>query len=154
LRLPLRPQHSTAPPLVHRRLPRDKPPALCRPGPPLGPLPRHLRPLVRLPPPTEVVAPQGRTWVAAMAGRRFTTPGPAPSPCGRVRPQCLPSSGAGSPDDATLQHTSVACLWHASLGRPPDDPGLASAPAYEDPHHDTLVLVCWRLGPSLSRRRL
>jgi hypothetical protein len=53
---PTLPQHSTAPPLVHRRLPGDKPPALHRPGPPLGPLPRHLRPLVRLPPSTEVVA--------------------------------------------------------------------------------------------------
>jgi hypothetical protein len=42
--------------------------------------------------------------------------------------------GAGSPDGTTL--------------RP------ASAPAYGDPHHDTLVPVRWRLGPSFSCRRL
>jgi hypothetical protein len=145
---PILPQHSTAPPLVHRRLPGDKPPALRRPGPPLGPLPRHLRPLVRLPPSTEVVAtaradvgaaaptvevpPAG---MAARVGRRFTTPGPAPSPCG-VRPPMhrVLRRGAGSPNGTTL--------------RP------ASAPAYGDPHHDTLVPVRWRLGPSFSCRRL
>jgi hypothetical protein len=33
---------------------------------------------------------------AARAGRCSTTPRPEPSPCGQVRPECLPSSGADS----------------------------------------------------------
>jgi hypothetical protein len=58
------------------------------------PTPTLQRLLVRLPPPTAAVAPARTTappvavppaGVAARAGPRSTTPGPAPSPCGRVR---------------------------------------------------------------------
>jgi hypothetical protein len=78
-------------------------PALRRPRLPLGPLPRPLRPLVRLPPSTAVVAtsraymgsappPVGvrPAGVATTAGHRSTTPRPAPSPCGRARPPVPP----------------------------------------------------------------
>jgi hypothetical protein len=69
----------------------------------------------------------------------------------RSSPQCLMSSGAGSPDCAPLRRTFVVCLLHASLRRAPDDPGSAPAPTSGDPHHDFLVPARWRLGPSLSR---
>jgi hypothetical protein len=114
--------------------PGGRPPALRRPA--LGPLLRLLRALVSIPPPTVAVAPAradvGATaplvevppaGAAARVGRRSTTLGPAPSPCGRVRPQRLPSSGAGagSPDYA-------ARLRHASIRRATSDPGPPQLP--------------------------
>jgi hypothetical protein len=51
-------------------------------------LPWPLRLLVRLPPSPEVVAPARATaGVTARRCHHSTTPGPGPSPCGRVRPQ-------------------------------------------------------------------
>jgi hypothetical protein len=93
---------------------------------------------------------------ATIVGRRSTTLDQHHLHVAGTGPRCLSSSSAGasSPDDATLRHNYVACLQHASVRRAPDDLGPASAPAYEDPHHDIMVPVRWRLEPSLSRRRL
>jgi hypothetical protein len=80
--------------------PGGRPLALRRPGPSLGPL---LRLLVSIPPLTAVVAPARAdvgvvdplvevppARLAARVGRRSTTPGPTPSPCGRVRSPAPP----------------------------------------------------------------
>ena len=69
-------------------------------GAPTALHPPSRRPLVRLPPPTAVVAPARvavgvadplvvlpPAGVAATRGRPSTTPGPGPSPCGRARPR-------------------------------------------------------------------
>jgi hypothetical protein len=89
-------RHSTALPLVLKRLPRDRPLVLRRPGPPLVLL---SRPLVRLPPTTTVVTPKMANagvaappvevppaGVAAKADHCSTTPGTETSPCGQVKP--------------------------------------------------------------------
>jgi hypothetical protein len=96
-----------------------------------------IAPLVEVPP----------ARVAARVGRRSTTPGPAPSPCGRVRPQRLPSSGTGvgSPD-------YTARLRHASIRRAPTDPGPRLSSRLWDRlprHHGPCSLQVGTLPPSL-----
>jgi hypothetical protein len=98
-------------------------------GAPTRPPALPLRPLVRPPTPTAAVAPAKAgvgvaappvevppTGVAARASRRSTTPRPAPSPCGRVRPS---ASRPPAPMPALLTMPPYGAPSSIAYGMPP-----------------------------------
>jgi hypothetical protein len=127
LRHPFPPQPSTVLLLVVMHLRRAKPLTLCRPGllPSLPPL--SLQPLIRPPPPMEVVP--GRATVGVAAPPEVVLPAGVAARHGHnsqaldrdhryvVGPslECLPSSYTGPPDST-------------SLGVPPTTPALPQLP--------------------------